>query len=396
MNRVGGGARRALAGVCIGAVTIAACGGSSTGGPVDGGASGRGGTGATGGLGAFGGTGATGALGGTGGFGNSGSIDPMGDGTRPPAMSGGNPGTGSLPTVLAASRLFLGEHDSNGVPKPSAWQAFGFNLDGILSTKTGTNHCKLYANSPPTNKQDGNGGIDNGFGQNLLPILKTFVPSPSDETNQAIADGDFSILFKLDNLDSNANQSQVSAALYGGADLGFPPAFNGSDLWPVTPELLNGGNINDPRVKFPNSYVTGGTWVSGSKGSVPITMVMGGSAISLNIVGAVVVLDISGTGSSASGTKGVIGGVISTAEFVSEIEKIAGQLTAGQLCPGNPTLEGALTSIRQASDIMLDGSNGDPSKQCDAISVGIGFDARAVQLGSVASPAVPPPDPCVP
>ena len=43
---------------------------------------------------------------------------------------------------------------------------------------------------------------------------------------------------------------------------------------------------------------------------------------------------------------------------------------------------------------MADGTNGDPTKTCNAISIGLGFNAKAVKLGAVAPPAQPKPDPC--
>jgi hypothetical protein len=39
-----------------------------------------------------------------------------------------------------------------------------------------------------------------------------------------------------------------------------------------------------------------------------------------------------------------------------------------------------VSQFEQTSDIMADGTN-KPAKQCDGISVGLGFDAVAVQLG---------------
>ncbi|MEZ4223702.1 MAG: hypothetical protein R3B13_22330 [Polyangiaceae bacterium] len=328
--------------------------------------------------------------------GGSGTTDETGPGAQPPEGGGGSTGSGTTPTVLAVKKLYLGETNKSGSPDPNGWESFGYNLDNLFSTKTGSNHCKLPANTPPSNKVDGKDGIDNSFGKNILAILKTFIPAPSDEVNQNILDGGFTIMLRLDNLDSEANQTGITASLYGGADLGGPPNWDGNDMWPVFPELLNNGDINDPKVKFPNSYVSGGTWVSGSKGTVDLSVSVGGKGISLVITNAVITMDITGTGTSASATNGVISGVIKTTQLTSEIEKIAGDLTSGQLCPGNPTLEGALVSIRQASDIMSDGTNGDSAKECDAISVGIGFEASAVQLGAVAPPATGGGgDPCV-
>ena len=43
---------------------------------------------------------------------------------------------------------------------------------------------------------------------------------------------------------------------------------------------------------------------------------------------------------------------------------------------------------------MKDGTNGDPNKTCDGISIGLGFEASAALIGGVAPPAPPVVDPC--
>lgn len=109
---------------------------------------------------------------------------------------------------------------------------------------------------------------------------------------------------------------------------------------------------------------------------------------------ATVTMLLAGAGSGASASMGTISGIIRTVDPVSAFAKVAGAFSDGQLCPGSPTLDGALAAFRAASDIMSDGSNGDPSKECDAISVGIGFDAISVQLGGVVADPPPAVDPC--
>jgi len=52
-------------------------------------------------------------------------------------------------------------------------------------------------------------------------------------------------------------------------------------------------------------------------------------------------------------------------------------------------------TLRAASDIMADGTNGDATQTCTGISFGMGFDALPVQLGAVApDPPSTIPTPC--
>jgi hypothetical protein len=86
---------------------------------------------------------------------------------------------------------------------------------------------------------------------------------------------------------------------------------------------------------------------------------------------------------------------MNTEEFVQEIAKIAQAFDSSFCDPNSPTLQSILNQIRQASDIMQDGTQ-DPTKECDGISIGLGFTMKSAQLGAVAPPPPPPPDPCAP
>ena len=88
---------------------------------------------------------------------------------------------------------------------------------------------------------------------------------------------------------------------------------------------------------------------------------------------------------------GYLSGVLATKELEDAIAKMA-QALSPDLCSGS-TIESIKQSIRQASDIMKDGTQ-DPAKECDGVSIGIGFEAVRVTLGSVAPKASPSPDPC--
>lgn len=304
---------------------------------------------------------------------------------------------GTEPTTLAISKLFLGDTDRDGNASPTAWKKFGYNIDGLISAKTDKNHCKLVTGANPSNvKPDGEGGIDNSFGANLLTIITSLAPDAAASVNDSIAAGDFTIILNLDNLEdpaSKPNQNGITAALYGGAKLGTPAKFDGTDEWPVFPELLSDpSDITTSKVKFPTSFVAGGTWLSGTKGTVSLSLSVSGFSLTLDIKSAVISMDVTGTGASAAATNGTIAGVLDTEQLITELGKVAGSFDES-LCSGS-TFESIAQNIRQGSDIMNDGSNGDAEKTCNGISIGLGFDAAAVKLGPIAPPAEPKEDPC--
>ncbi len=96
---------------------------------------------------------------------------------------------------------------------------------------------------------------------------------------------------------------------------------------------------------------------------------MQGEAWRIPIRHARVTMTLSADGQYA--TNGVIAGVASTEDLVAGIEKVAGR-----------------------TDILVDGSQ-DPTKQCDAVSIGIGFDAVKVTAAGVQAEPKPLPDPCL-
>jgi hypothetical protein len=77
----------------------------------------------------------------------------------------------------------------------------------------------------------------------------------------------------------------------------------------------------------------------------------------------------------------MIGGVLNTEEFVAEVKKVGALL---ELCDSQ-VFTNIITQVRQASDMMADGTQ-DPTKTCDGISIGLGFDMKQIQLGEVGPP----------
>lgn len=90
-----------------------------------------------------------------------------------------------------------------------------------------------------------------------------------------------------------------------------------------------------------------------------------------------------------------MGGIIRAEDLVDQVAKLAAAFDSSFCDPNSPTLVAILNQLRQASDILLDGSQ-DPNKVCDGISIGLGFTMKAAQLGGIAPPVSPPPNPCIP
>jgi hypothetical protein len=301
--------------------------------------------------------------------------------------SGGEGGTGGAPscmgegTVLAATELFFGEGNSG------QWKAFGFNIDGLVSTATSKDVCQPNSGaSPNTPYPDGDEGNDNSFGKNLLPLILSLYPTWVSDINNGIAKGFFTSMLKLECLPPEGDVPVLNTKLFGGTPLGMAPLFDGTDKWPVAPELLSDPmNPESSTVMFSKSSVTGQAFDSGKNETfiltVPLKTMTESTSIKLTLYGAQIKMNLADDRKSA--TSGMIGGVLNTEEFVAEVKKVGALL---DLCESQ-VFTNLITQVRQASDILTDGTQ-DPSKTCDGISMGLGFEMKEIQLGEV-GPATP-------
>lgn len=303
----------------------------------------------------------------------------------PPEDPNGPAGDGE-DAVLAISKLFLGDTDRNGNPKDDAWKSYGYNLDGFASTNASKNLCKPRDNAKGVH-QDGTDGIDNAFGKGILSAISALIDDPSTEVNEAIDSGKFTVMLKLDKLGTGKDYSNIAASLFGGGNLGDTPKWDGTDEWPVLFELVEGGDITKPKVKL-NSYVNDRTWI-GQANKLDLTVDISGTSLTLAINHAILSMDLNDDNSAAS--NGIIAGILNTDDLLSSIRSVAGKFDAS-FCEGT-TLDPILNQLAQASDILANGTQ-DPEKVCDGLSIGLGFEAKAVQLGEVTEPSEGGDDKC--
>lgn len=334
-----------------------------------------------------GGGGASGVGGST--DGGSGAAEPLpneeGEGTVPPEPGEENPGDGSS-VVFAVNQLFVGDTTAEGVQSDTAWQAFGYNLDGLISQKGG-GHCKLVAGASPSTLVDGIGGLDNSFGKNVIPQLVSlmgFLPGGggggtlSDTATDSIEAGEFTLLFDFTNLGTGADYNPLLVRGYAGATLGTSPAWDGSDAWPVVPELLTDpADVTTAKISFAESYTTGNTWVSGTTTpTLDLSLALADLKVNIRIRNAVISMDLNTDHTEV--VSGTIAGVIDTEEFIDAVES-----TVASVDPTYCAYVGFITGdLRAASDILNDATQ-DPTKTCNAISIGMGFTAKRALLGSI-------------
>lgn len=310
-------------------------------------------------------------------------------GAVPPALpSGAAATTSTTEHNFALQTLLLGDTPrGSSSPSTTAWKDFGYNIDGKISTPSSTDLCTVASGgSKSTVYQDGTNGIDNSFGENILPIILSVAGSDAaSKINQSITAGSFTIEIDIKGLSDDPAQtaSGLTGFLNAGAnfnsvsDAGATPTFTTSDNWPVYNSLLT--NPTDPTtstIQFPGAYVVGGTFVNGPFGSasndITISISLSGVALNLTVHKAILTFDHTGATVAANGT---IAGVITTTELITGLKSVAGNIST-QLCGGS-AFDDIAAQITAASDILHDGTNA-AGTPCDGISIGLGFTAAQI------------------
>ncbi|HEY1695051.1 MAG TPA: hypothetical protein VGG39_22945 [Polyangiaceae bacterium] len=333
--------------------------------------------------------------------------------TPPPPPGGGVATPG--PHQYAMRKLYLGDTDRTGVASATAWKAYGYNLDSLVTTNTSVDVCTLAAGASKETQVDGNGGIDNSFGENILPIVITTAGSDFSATTDAAieAGGPTDLVYVVGFDDASGNAMNATGltgvffvgASYAAAHGGAAPSWDVTTHWPIAPQSMNGctatggcpsgtNPVADAVVQFPHAYQSAGTFVTGDPADIPLTLGIGGDALPLLIRGGILTFQPKTPGSV---TNGVIAGALATTDLVNALQAVAGSISTS-LCSGS-AFQSIAQQIEQASDIVLEGdqvTNG-AGISCNAISIGVGFDATEVAPpvpGDIAGGSPAAPDPC--
>jgi hypothetical protein len=314
----------------------------------------------------------------------------------PPAPPPDAATTSTTTTNFALHELFLGDTDFDGKADYNAWEQFGYNIDGKITTAESTNVCRLVNNGGSFGLQaqvDGKGGIDNSFGANVYPgLILGLDTKATTHTNASIAGGAATAMIDIVGLTSSPTQSAtgLSAQAFAGAPFSGTPTWTIADDWPVLTSSVTGASLPFTSVEaFPDAYVVSGTWVTGPPGDFTVPFLSIGDETFFVTVHHAVVTFQHATATHAAG--GIISGVLNTQDFLSVFKVAAARFTS-YACE-TYALASLLEQIEDSQDIRSDGTN-PPGVACDAISIGLGFTADEIGPPTTLFHACPPSDPC--
>jgi hypothetical protein len=298
-------------------------------------------------------------------------------------------GPGKESPVYAIHSLLLGDTDSGGAPDASGWRTLGYDLDGYASTPAFPGHCKPRKGADQgAVTTDGVGGRDNSFGRAVLPAIAAFfeISQPTDLANSVIDQGQ-SALLRIHGLDAApVDQTGLTLDLLpargpvqGSGELLAPTPSQWSDgtyAWQPWSLFLRPITL-EAELPSIDAYVSSQTLVARG-GYLELPLNLGRMFVFLRVENPIVTLQLGGSSMDHSG---VLAGVLRPDAVVAALRGAIFSVEQIEGC-GAP-LDELTKQVQLACDILSDGTQ-DPTRECDAISIGVGFSAARARLGEPA------------
>ncbi len=298
------------------------------------------------------------------------------------------------------------------VDQGNDWKTIGLDLDDRCSYGANPDVECQPVEGVEKSELDGEDGLDNSFGHNLYPLLKAGDPEFENEINDAINNGVTTPVIHIEGFNGNANDPSVKVwfaqaryalrdgapdsgldgAFMGGADAAPPPegpAWDGNDRFFLQDNNFGGGNIDLPLIGNDNAYVAEGKLVF----RVPDRVTMYLPVVNRWVDNGRIPMrftDVLIVGKLVNGGKG-FKDVQLTARW-SLGDALDGVEFSG-ICPGDGTFTLLENAARPSLDIRSIPGTGGPNAVCDAVSVGIVYQAGPIKIGGIV-PAEVRENPC--
>lgn len=309
---------------------------------------------------------------------------------------------------FAISSMALGSLDRKGEATDGAWKTLGLDLDGLCTTsetcavEPKTFACASVGSAPG----DGRECRDNTFGRleaDAIAVegLGVDFGLSNDAFNCALCRGDYNFVFRISGWNGTPDDESVRLDFYPSPGLEKKPAWQcdlkstgawkknscwgAKDKWTIQKGTTDGsvkpGALPNALLSDPSAYVRDG-FVVGQLPENTLFWFPGKSAAwayPLKLQRAVVVAKLVEKSGSYAIEDGTIAGRARTTDLVQAFEDLG-------LCEGHSLYGLMKGQVALNADLLSNGTNVE-SAPCDALSVGIGFDARPASFGAEA-PAV--------
>jgi len=301
----------------------------------------------------------------------------------PPPSRDAAPLVASRTRVYAIRKLYYGDADRDGNASRDAWRSFGYDIDGRATPDGGAGLCKLHA--PGDGHQDGSCGTDNSFGRNLVAIFPSlFGADFAAQRNADIEGGGFTDLLVVDDVGDARHATSVHGAILQAGALGHTPAWDGNDAWPIDRASLSGTTTSTAKLGL-SAWIADRTWVGAGRAATGALTLMlyKGVPFRFPVTHVVVAARISDDASRL--LEGTMSAVIPVDGAVRAFQQLVEERAA---CCYGGCFDSLAYQARYAADILADGTQ-DATRDCDAISIGIGFEASEVTAGPLVDVPAP-------
>lgn len=289
------------------------------------------------------------------------------------------------------------------------WRRFGLDLDGMNTRSISDPAECVAANGNPS--LDGNKGIDNAFGQYVLPTVVSLISCLEDNIALHQGCGEGTVLLRLRNWNGTPNDAKVSVSVlsavdgtslddvsdvewggWEGATLMLPgstaeapnPVWDGEDYFFVDPSSLVAGDLDRPEVGKSDAYIRDGRVVLPVDTGATFVFLTGPGSFSIAING-FLIADISEDGQTLE--KGLLAGRFPAGKLIATLEPLG-------IC--DESLRGSVVGLLTDNlDLRVDPDVGSPGDDCTATGVAFSFQGIRARLADRIAPVeLPVPDPC--
>jgi hypothetical protein len=295
--------------------------------------------------------------------------------------------------ALAAREYFFGTRRvSNRQGDERAWQAIGFDLDGLCTTNAEINAqnpsaCQLDVARQPSVLEDGDGCRDNSFGRNVSNNAQSTQSGDFDNlTNDGVETGVTpTFVLVLEDYDDGDDDPYVPGTLYLTESTEAPGG--GAQLWDenTTRTVAKG------KYSFPTGYRRGDTWVAGGAEVAPrrMPLVLWQRAVETEVQMVLFSLQLRDGG--RGGAIGNVGLAVEATRLSAALNPLIVDLLLERRFENNPTSCGVAASVGggilasfgvYADLAQVDQGNKAPvdnSAPCSLLSMGFAFDAVPTQ-----------------
>ena len=295
--------------------------------------------------------------------------------TYPDPPDGGTEG-GDLDIVLAIREIFVNDEEGNPV---------GFDLENVCTCQGQGPTCL----APPNGFDcDAPRGIDNNL-SSVFPVLALALNVPDLATyySARAEDGEWSLLMRIRDYNGEANDPQVRLSWYVTNGSMAPPTWQGLDGWAISAASVQAGpdgglDIDSPTFTDDYAFVNDNTLVA-SMPQADLTIGGGANRIVFRVKAGGVVAHLEQETGLWYATRSRIFGRLQVDDMFYAISTFRDG-SGSAICTGDIFYNQLKSGLCTLPDILAElGSSTTP---CNAISVGLGFEAEEARLGEISTP----------